>query len=230
MLKLRQVFDYRFMFALLIFPQMLFAQEKTTFLTSPADYLMDEKREIALARSAAPDKVSQSATIMVLRKNGFETVIEGSNGFVCLVLRSWGNPTFDPRAAYVPEIIAPECCDANAVKTILPIQLYRHELGLKGTPPEQIKQKIMHGFFEGRFKEPDNVAFGYMMSSAMNLGAGIGNWVSHMMVYAPYYNNEMLGGFSWNEGHPFVEEGLGKPFTVVTIPMPNFITPKYENP
>jgi hypothetical protein len=51
-----------------------------------AQYLIaDEKAEIALARSAAPASVSNGAEVMVLRHDGYTTVVKGSNGFVCIV-------------------------------------------------------------------------------------------------------------------------------------------------
>jgi hypothetical protein len=52
-------------------------------------YLMDQRSEIALARSAAPPSVSSRATILVLKQYGYEQVIAGTNGFVCQVDRSW---------------------------------------------------------------------------------------------------------------------------------------------
>jgi hypothetical protein len=57
---------------------------------APLDqYLMGRDAEIALARSAAPPSVSKDATIMVLGRHGYETAVEGTNGFVCNVDRSW---------------------------------------------------------------------------------------------------------------------------------------------
>ena len=53
-------------------------------------YLMDRDAEIALARSAAPDAISHDATILVLTRHGYETAIEGKNGWVCWVGRAWG--------------------------------------------------------------------------------------------------------------------------------------------
>jgi len=49
-------------------------------------YLMaDRDAEIALARSAAPDAISGDAKILVLGRHGYETAVEGKNGFVCVV-------------------------------------------------------------------------------------------------------------------------------------------------
>ena len=53
-------------------------------------YLMaDRNAEIALARSAAPPSIANDATVMVLGRHGYETAVEGSNGFVCIVDRTW---------------------------------------------------------------------------------------------------------------------------------------------
>lgn len=56
---------------------------------APVDqYLMaDRDAEIAMARSAAPDAISRGATILVLGRQGYETAVEGKNGFVCMVER-----------------------------------------------------------------------------------------------------------------------------------------------
>ncbi len=60
-------------------------------------YLMpDEKSEIALARSAAPASISDGAEVMVLGRTGYRTAVKGSNGFLCLVERSWGAATDHP--------------------------------------------------------------------------------------------------------------------------------------
>src|SRR5690348_9296968 len=52
-------------------------------------YMMGRDAEIALARSAAPDSISRDATVLVLGRHGYETAIEGKNGFVCMVDRAW---------------------------------------------------------------------------------------------------------------------------------------------
>src|SRR5690242_15979251 len=60
-------------------------------------YMMPREAEIALAKSAAPASISDHATIKVLASDGFETVHQGDNGFVCFVMRGFtGAPTFTP--------------------------------------------------------------------------------------------------------------------------------------
>src|SRR5215469_737951 len=65
------------------------------------EYLMaDRNAEIALARSAAPEAISQDAKILVLGRHGYETAIGGKNGFVCVVERAWTSPFDRPEFAF----------------------------------------------------------------------------------------------------------------------------------
>ena len=58
-------------------------------MASIEPYLIPNRNaEIALARSAAPAAISSDAKILVLGRRGYDTAIEGKNGFVCLVERS----------------------------------------------------------------------------------------------------------------------------------------------
>ena len=52
--------------------------------------------EIALARTAAPPSISSNAEVMVLSDGGYQTAVRGTNGFVCLVERSWNAGFDDP--------------------------------------------------------------------------------------------------------------------------------------
>jgi hypothetical protein len=60
-------------------------------------YLIEDRAsEIALARSAAPESISREAEVMVLGRHGYETAVKGTNGFVCMVERSWTAGIDDP--------------------------------------------------------------------------------------------------------------------------------------
>jgi hypothetical protein len=76
---------------------------------APIDqYLMaDRAAEIALARSAAPESISRDAEVMILGRHGFETAVEGKNGFVCAVGRSWTS-TVDAEF-WNPKVRVPVC-------------------------------------------------------------------------------------------------------------------------
>jgi hypothetical protein len=80
-------------------------------------YFMDRIAEIALARSAAPEAISRDAKILVLGRHGYETAIEGKNGFVCVVERSWMFPFGSPEF-WNPEIRGPLCLCAEHVRQL----------------------------------------------------------------------------------------------------------------
>src|ERR1700723_2834692 len=87
------------------------AQSKTPYssMAKLSEYMMpDRKAEIALARSAAPDSISHDAKVLVLGPHGYETAVEGKNGFVCAVERGWMAP-FDNPEFWNPKIRGPLC-------------------------------------------------------------------------------------------------------------------------
>lgn len=165
-----------------------------------ADYMMAPEDEIALARSAAPEGISSRATIRVLGESGYETVVEGDNGFVCLVLR------------------APICFNPVASRTVLPYQELRAKLGMAGRTPDQIADAVQAAYVRGELPRMEAVGFGYMWSADQVLGpAGASH--PHMMVYTPYYDNAMLGGNEPDGTLPFVGDDPGTPFAVAIIPL-----------
>ena len=52
----------------------------------------DRSVEIALALSATPPAISNNAEVLVLGRHNYETAVEGKNGCVCVVERSWMSP------------------------------------------------------------------------------------------------------------------------------------------
>ena len=76
---------------------------------APVDqYLMERNAEILLARSAAPDSISSDATVLILGRQGYETAVEGRNGWVCMVERSWMG-MFDWSEFWNPKVRAADC-------------------------------------------------------------------------------------------------------------------------
>jgi hypothetical protein len=187
-------------------------------------FLMPRDAEIALAQSAAPQNVSGGATIKVLTKSGFEVAREGRNGFVCIVMRGWSAPTYTPAQfrdlVYDATVRAPICFDPAAVKTVLPYYELRHKLGMEGKTPDQIAEGVQAAYVKGALPKRDAVTFAYMWSADQNLGGGVGHWHPHMMVFAPYYENAMLGGNGLGiPALPIVSDDAGTPLTVVLIPV-----------
>ena len=102
------------------------------------EYLMaDRNAEIALARSAAPDAISGDAKIMVLGRHGYETAVEGKNGFVCVVERGWMSPSDSPEF-WNPKLRGPICFNPPAARSVLPATLKRTEMVLAGRTKAEI--------------------------------------------------------------------------------------------
>ena len=109
-------------------------------------YLMaDRDAEIALARSAAPPSISSDATVMVLGRHGYETAVEGKNGFVCIVERAWMG-AFDSAEFWNAKNRGPSCFNPQAARSVLPITLKRTDLALAGLSKAQIMDGIKKAF------------------------------------------------------------------------------------
>ncbi|MBV8672225.1 MAG: hypothetical protein JOZ33_02215, partial [Acidobacteriaceae bacterium] len=91
----------------------------------------DEKAEIALARSAAPASISDGAEVMVLGREGYSTAVKGTNGFLCIVERSWAQSE-DDSEFWNPKMRAPHCFNAQAARSFAPIYLMKTRLVLAG--------------------------------------------------------------------------------------------------
>jgi len=90
-------------------------------------YLMDRDAEIALARSAAPDAISRDASVIVLTRHGYETAVQGKNGWVCWVGRGW-MAMFDHPEFWNPKVRAADCLNPPAARSVLPYAYKRTEL------------------------------------------------------------------------------------------------------
>jgi hypothetical protein len=160
---------------------------KTQYLSmAPLDqYLMaDRNAEIALAKSAAPTSISRDATILVFEKNGYETAVEGKNGFTCLVERAWMSPMDSPEF-WNPKMLGPICYNPAAVRTILPYTVNRTRLVLTGLSKAQIRENITAASAKNELPTPEAGAMSYMMSKEGNLGDSVGHWCPHLMFHSP---------------------------------------------
>src|SRR5262249_30170816 len=186
-------------------------------------YLMPRDAEIALAKSAAPATLADPAVIKVLTKSGYVVAQEGDNGIVCMVMRGFSAPTYTPAQfrdlVYDPTVHAPICFTAAAARTVMPYYELRTKLAMEGKGPDQIADSLQSAYVRGELPRRDGVTFAYMWSAHQQLGPGIGAWHPHMMVFAPYYENSMLGGNEFGGPLPQVSDDAGTPFSVVLIPV-----------
>jgi len=186
-------------------------------------YLMPRAAEMALAATAAPAAISDHATIKILTRAGYEVARQGDNGAVCVVMRGFSAPTYTPAQfrglVYDPTVHAPICFTAPAVRTVLPYYELRTRLALEGLGPDQIQQRVEAAYARGELPRRDGVSFAYMWSGHQQLGPGIDAWHPHMMVFAPYYDNSMVGGNPFGSLLPQLSDDAGTPFAVVVIPV-----------
>jgi hypothetical protein len=152
---------------------------------APLDqYLMDRNAEIALASSAAPESISRDAEVMVLGRHGYETVAKGTNGFVCMVQRSWTAGIDDPDF-WNPKIRAAICLNPPAARTYLPLTIKKTELVLAGRSNTQVAEGIKLAFDKKELPPLENGAMCYMMSKQSYLSDSDGHWHPHLMFFIP---------------------------------------------
>ena len=177
--------------------------------------LMPRPEEIALARSAAPASVSDSARVLVFTDSGYVTAEPGTTGVTCLVNRSW------------PNALEPECFDTEAALTIMPMEVRRTELYHRGVPIPEVERDISSGLTDGRYRLPNRLAVVYMMSAGQQLigddGKPAGHWRPHLMIYYPFLTNDAVG----HHGEPEMSGGLvvdsGRPTANLMVVVPAFV-------
>jgi hypothetical protein len=186
-------------------------------------YLMPQADEIALAKTAAPANISDRATIKVLTRSGFETAQQGDNGDVCMVMRGFSAPTYTPapfrNLVYDATVRAPICFTPPAARMVMPYYELRTKLALQGKNPDEIAEGIAAAYAKGKLPKRDEVSFAYMWSAKQNLASGIGHWHPHVMIFAPYDDNSMVGGNPFGSPLPQLTDDAGTPFAVVVIPV-----------
>ena len=142
--------------------------------------------EIALARSAAPPSISGDATVLVLGRHGYETAVKGKNEFVCFVERSW-TAGFDDRQFWNAKLTGPNCFNAPAVRTELPVILKRTEWVLAGATKAQMIEKTKAAIASHEFKPPEPGAFSFMLSKKGYVSdEAEGPWLPHIMFFLPH--------------------------------------------
>ncbi len=126
-------------------------------------YLTERNAEIALARSAAPESISRDAEVMVLGRHGYETAVNGKNGFVCMVQRSWTAGIDDPDF-WNPKLRAPICFNPPAARSYLPLTIKKTEWVLAGRSRAQMFAELQATFDRKELPPLGSNAMCYMMS------------------------------------------------------------------
>jgi len=159
-------------------------------------YLMGRNDEIALAKSAAPESISRDATVLVLGRHGYETSIQGNNGFICMVERGWVG-SFDWPEMWNPKIRGADCLNPPAARSILPWAEIRTEMVLDGRSMPEIIARIRVALSKREVPALEPGAMSYMMSKGSYLTDQDDHNGPHLMFYEPVTN-----GGSWGAGMP----------------------------
>lgn len=185
-----------------------------------APYLIsDRAAEIALARSAAPRAISDSASVLVLTRTGYVNAGDGTNGFVCVVLRGFAGPLGNDSSWWNPKVRAPLCLNPAAVRSVLPEMKQRAALVMAGTPASAIAARIYGEYASHKLPMPADGAMTYMMSHDQYLADVNPPWKPHLMFF---YGGEQKGS-EWGAGDdaPIIDGGLDKKsgISIILIPM-----------
>jgi hypothetical protein len=144
----------------------------------------DSASEIALARTAAPKSISDHATVLTLGKDGYETAVKGSNGFVCFIQRSWAND-FDNDQFWNPRIRTPQCWNAAAASSVLQDYLNRTKWVLSGVSQQEMLARTKAEFTSHEIGPPAPGSMAYMMSKEQYINDPAPRWYPHVMFFVP---------------------------------------------
>jgi hypothetical protein len=148
--------------------------------------IADTKEEIVLARTAAPASISGDAEVLVLGKQGYETAVNGTNGFVCFVERSWA-ANFDDVDFWNPRLRAPNCFNPAAVRSVLPQYLQRTRWVLSGIDKPRLIENTRSALSGHPRPAPEAGSISFMLSKQGYLGDEAGGpWRPHVMFFLPH--------------------------------------------
>jgi hypothetical protein len=186
------------------------AAQSTPAPGSQTPQLMDRQKEIALALSACPPNVGPKAAVYVLERSGYVKVRISQNGFTAIVQHS------------LPTSQEPQCMDAEGARTFLPRMLMVAELRAQGKNADEIKRLVAGAIARGALQPPTRPGIDYMLSPE-NLVPDdkgvVAHFPPHLMFYAPYLTNSVLGSEGQAAGGPAFVAGEGTPFALIIVPV-----------
>ncbi len=168
-------------FACLLVPVTLAAQQDPT-LAAPTN--LSRAAEIEYAKNAAPAEISRDAKVWVLENGHYVVAEQGSSGIACMVGRANGTG------------FQPQCGDAEADATVLPIWRFWTEQQIAGKTRAEIKAAVDDGLAKGRFHAPQRPALVYMQSASQvytdTAGKHPNHFMPHLMVFYPHMSSKSM--------------------------------------
>lgn len=204
------------------------AAPKYPSMAPVAQYLeTDRAGEIALAKTAGPKAVSDDASVLVLGKDGYETAVQGTNGFTCYVGRSW-EKDFDDPEFWNPNIRTPQCWNAAAVTSMLPAIRERTQWVLTGVSKDEMLARTKAEIAAHQIGVPAPGNMEFMLSKQQYISdaqPGVPpNWYPHVMMFLPTGPGSVGSEFGAN--HPGSEIAAQNsdimPFTTFFVLVPKW--------
>lgn len=184
-----------------------------------AKYLIpNAAAEIVWARSAGPSSISSNAEVLVLTQHGYVVAVKGTNGWVCLVGRSW-TAGFDDPEFWNWHGRGAGCLNPPAVRSVLPQYLALTKWAIAGDTREEMAAKAKAAYADHQFTDPAPGAMAYMLSKNGYLFPADGPWRPHVMPFVAYDQVAMWGAGA--KGSPiFGSVTTFRPYQPVTIAIP----------
>jgi hypothetical protein len=184
--------------------------------------MADRAAEVALARTAAPATIADSATVLVLTRTGFVEASHGTNGFTCVVFRSFAAETSDPNF-WNAKVRAPQCLNPPASRTVLPELVKRTEWIMSGVNTTELDARTKRAIAAHEFTAPAAGSMAYMLSPKQYLTDDDPHWMPHLM----FYYDRSLPAAAWGAGDgksPIIDAtGISTgPRMVLLIPVPQW--------
>lgn len=133
----------------------------------------------------APASISRDAKIVVFSRHGYETAVEGKNGFVCMADRGWMLP-FDKPDFWNPKVRLPLCMNPAGARFHLRLAFKTAEWALTGVTKDQMSARLKTAYDDKELPLPQNGSMCYMMSKHQYFGDKAGNGGdSHLMFWFP---------------------------------------------
>lgn len=120
--------------------------------------------------------------MLVLGTAGYVVAARGTNGFTCVVIRSFGGSTSDP-AFWNPKVRAPHCFNPPAVRTVLAPMLERARCFISGVGLAEVDARTKRAYATREFVAPAPGAMAYMTSPRQYLLDDDPRWLPHLMFY-----------------------------------------------
>ncbi|MDQ2840328.1 MAG: hypothetical protein M3Y72_04670 [Acidobacteriota bacterium] len=183
----------------------------------------DVETETALARSAAPAAISRDATVLVLKRSGYEVAQKGKNGFVCLVERAWMGP-LDGAEFWNPKVRGAICFNPPAARSVLPITFKRTEFVLAGLTKAQMTARLIEVVTRKELPVLEAGSMSYMLAKGSYLGDAVVHWHPHLMFYGSRSDGSEWGADA--EHSPVYLnpqfQGAQEPLTTYIVVAPNW--------